>query len=413
MPPTTTRSRRSRKAPVEYPEGSSEPEAPVDKSASTPAPAAEELQLPASPSARTIDPPRPMVPSDAAGTFALAIMTDDEFEQRLATLKRGRDRIAQIQRDLMEQDIDYGLIPGTPKPTLFKPGAEKLAQIYGLAADVRTNFTSGDGEHTPPLMYDAECYLHLGSFGGQIVAVGHGTASSWEKRYKRGAAKNCPNCGKPAIIKGKAEYGGGWICFKKKDGCSSKFRDDDERITSQVSDAKGDPAEAYDLGNTLLKMAEKRAFVDAVLRATASSSLFTQDLAEEPVRDEPITRPSGRIVDTSTGEVVEEVEEVEPEVRTADVGEVQRGGHRPTVTTAQIQQVQDASKALWGKQKGIGPYRVADEIAAIFGGGLDSTMLSDEPKDAAGEVMDFLQAMDPDDMGKLITHLKGLQVATE
>ena len=30
----------------------------------------------------------------------------------------------------------------------------------------------------------------------------------------------------------------------------------------------------------MLKMAEKRAFVDAVLRATASSSLFTQDLED-------------------------------------------------------------------------------------------------------------------------------------
>ena len=36
---------------------------------------------------------------------------------------------------------------------------------------------------------------------------------------------NCPECGKPAIIKGKPEYGGGWLCYKKKDGCGAKWSD--------------------------------------------------------------------------------------------------------------------------------------------------------------------------------------------
>jgi hypothetical protein len=35
----------------------------------------------------------------------------------------------------------------------------------------------------------------------------------------------CPTCGKPSMIKGKAEYGGGWLCFKKKGGCGAKFTD--------------------------------------------------------------------------------------------------------------------------------------------------------------------------------------------
>ena len=33
----------------------------------------------------------------------------------------------------------------------------------------------------------------------------------------------CPDCGKDAIIKGKEEYGGGWLCYKAKGGCGSKF----------------------------------------------------------------------------------------------------------------------------------------------------------------------------------------------
>ncbi len=45
--------------------------------------------------------------------------------------------------------------------------------------------------------------------------------------------RKCPQCGKEAIIKGKEEYGGGWLCFKKKGGCGAKFDDADTKITSQ------------------------------------------------------------------------------------------------------------------------------------------------------------------------------------
>jgi len=37
--------------------------------------------------------------------------------------------------------------------------------------------------------------------------------------------QTCPECGQAAIIKGKAEYGGGYLCWKKKGGCGAKFPD--------------------------------------------------------------------------------------------------------------------------------------------------------------------------------------------
>jgi len=43
----------------------------------------------------------------------------------------------------------------------------------------------------------------------------------------------CPVCGKEAIIKGKVEYGGGYLCYSKKGGCGAKFADDDVRITGK------------------------------------------------------------------------------------------------------------------------------------------------------------------------------------
>ena len=44
---------------------------------------------------------------------------------------------------------------------------------------------------------------------------------------------------------------------------------------------------AFDAANTVLKMAKKRSFVDAVLTATASSDMFTQDQKEDETESNP------------------------------------------------------------------------------------------------------------------------------
>ncbi|KKM07766.1 hypothetical protein LCGC14_1730650 [marine sediment metagenome] len=48
----------------------------------------------------------------------------------------------------------------------------------------------------------------------------------------------CPECGQPTIIKGKEEWGGGWVCWKKEGGCGAKFDSDPS--------AQSPPDEAYD-----------------------------------------------------------------------------------------------------------------------------------------------------------------------
>jgi hypothetical protein len=43
----------------------------------------------------------------------------------------------------------------------------------------------------------------------------------------------CPQCGKDgAVMAGKVEYGGGWLCFKKKGGCGHKWQDAPATVTS-------------------------------------------------------------------------------------------------------------------------------------------------------------------------------------
>lgn len=219
---------------------------------------------------------------EQAGMLAMATMSESEFETRLVALKQGQARIKRIKQELMEEDAHYGVIPGTKKPTLLKPGAEVLCSIYGLRPDFIPTLEAGDGVTTPTLRVTMRCELHLGDIAGPVVAVGYGSANSWERkhRYRRGE-RACPACGVVGqIIKGKDEYGGGWLCWAKKGGCGQKFPDGAAEIEQQqVGDvANPDP---YDLENTLVKMAKKRAHIDAALTGTASSDLFTQDLEEQ------------------------------------------------------------------------------------------------------------------------------------
>jgi len=237
-----------------------------------------------------------------AGTSALAALTEDEFTTRLAELKRGRERIATIQRELMDKDVDYGTIPGTPKPTLLKPGAEKLCDIYGLRADFDIERSVGDGVTAPSLSYQTRCTLHLGALDGPAVAVGYGAANSWERKYRyRLAERACPSCGMIGTLlkskKGKPE----WFCWAKKGGCGSTFPIMDPQVTQQALGQIDNP-DPWDLDTTLLKMAEKRSHVDATLRACAASGLFTQDVedrAEQPTEQrteseqQPAAQPTG------------------------------------------------------------------------------------------------------------------------
>lgn len=374
----------------------------------------------------------------SAGTFALAMMDEAAFLEQLAAMRRGRDRIATIQRELMIEDVDYGTIPGTPKPTLFKSGAEKLAQVYGLAARVDTQFYAGNGDTEPPLRYEAQTFLHLRSFDGPIVAQGHGSANSWEKRYRRGGSRVCPECGQAAIIKSK--FRPGWYCFPKNGGCGMNFRTDDPRLAQEAAtNPKGEAVDQYDLGVTLLKMAEKRSFVDAVLRATASSGLFTQDVAEEPADEQEYheqkqaVTESGRVVDTSTGEVVatsngpgdayrpEEEEhttardaaqstEEEPEARPNHVEGVGRGGKTEGSSTVQIAQVKAYAKSLGiglsGIAKVAGEMPQSQELPR-----LSPPVLPDSAEDGRAVVNQWLDHMPAATIGALLQKLRSMDEA--
>ena len=184
--------------------------------------------------------------------------------------------IQEIMRSVMQEGTHFGTIPGCQKPSLFKPGAEKLSVTFRLAPYYTITQTDLPREHRE---YNIVCTLkHIVS--GDTFAQGVGSCSTMESKYRyREGKQKCPQCQSEAIIKGKAEYGGGWLCYAKKGGCGAKFKDGDPAIEWQQAGRIEceDPADQY---NTVLKMAKKRAHVDATLTATAASDIFTQDVED-------------------------------------------------------------------------------------------------------------------------------------
>lgn len=207
---------------------------------------------------------------------------------------------------------DYGIIPGTKKKTLLKSGSDKLCEVYGLY-DEYVLISSVEDWDKGLFDYTLKCLLKSRR-DDSIVGTGVGSCSSFESKYRwRESSKKCPQCGSEAIIKGKAEYGGGWLCWGKKGGCGGKFKDGDQSIEGQVTGRVENP-DIIDSKNTVLKMAKKRAKIDATIGATRSSGIFTQDMedlvavppaAKEEVKvtEKPIT--FGAPKDT-TGTVVKE-----------------------------------------------------------------------------------------------------------
>jgi hypothetical protein len=188
------------------------------------------------------------------------------------------EMVTAMMGKVMKAGQHFGTIPGCgTKPSLFLPGAQKLCFLFRLKPEFTLMSAIEDEDF---IKFTFLCRLiHMPS--GQVVGEGIGSCSSREEKYGwRQGSRTCPKCGKEGtIIKGKQEYGGGWLCFGKKGGCGEKFADADPAITKQTLERVPNP-NIWDLHNTLLKMAKKRAYVDATITATAVGDLFTQDLED-------------------------------------------------------------------------------------------------------------------------------------
>ena len=163
----------------------------------------------------------------------------------------------------LEKDKDYGVIPGTAKPTLLKPGAEKIIKL--LLLDDEYEILKEIEDFDKPLFhYMVKCKL-ISLETGQTISEGLGSCNSMEDKYRyRWLWENQLNATQKQQLKD------GELTYKpiksKKGQWYKKIRTLNEDI--------------YTIANTILKMAEKRAMVDAALSVGRLSNLFTQDMED-------------------------------------------------------------------------------------------------------------------------------------
>jgi hypothetical protein len=221
-----------------------------------------------------------------SGVLLMPVMDLNTAKARLLEFEQFCAHYLSQSEDGGNDGGDYGVIPGTKKKTLLKSGSDKLCELYGLYDEYQVLSTVEDWEKGL-FDYTLKCILKSRR-DDSMVGAGVGSCSSWESKYRwRDSKRVCPKCSSDAIIKGKEEYGGGWICFAKKGGCGAKFTDKDPSIIGQVLGRVENP-DIIDAKNTVLKMAKKRAKIDAVIGVTRSSGIFTQDMDDVPM---PPTKP--------------------------------------------------------------------------------------------------------------------------
>lgn len=198
-------------------------------------------------------------------------------------VKRELQKVAQFQqivRATLVKGVDYGVIPGCgEKPTLLKPGMEKLCKLMDLAETYEIIDKIEDWEK-PLFSYTIRCSLHKIS-DGKKISEGIANCNSMEDRYRwRWVWPNeVPGEFNKATLKVRTFEG-------KRGQKLTKYRMPNEDV--------------FSLLNTMIKMGEKRAFGYAVISAGRLSQDYTHDV--EDMR-ESIAGMNGTIIDTEAEEV--------------------------------------------------------------------------------------------------------------
>jgi len=258
-----------------------------------------------------------LVVRERSSVLLMPVMNVAQALERLEEFQKFCREYLQESRDGGQDGGDYGVIPGTKKKTLLKSGAEKLCEIYGLA-DEYVMLREIENWESGLFAYTVKCVLKSRR-DDSLVGEGLGSCSSYESKYRwREQERSCPTCGKATIIKGKEQYGGGWLCWAKRGGCGAKFTANDPAMVNQIVGRTENP-DIIDTVNTILKMAKKRAKIDAVIGVTRSSGIFTQDLEEVPSHpvvepgSEASVKPKGKAPQNSPAVQTPEPTDTDPE----------------------------------------------------------------------------------------------------
>lgn len=182
----------------------------------------------------------------------LMIIDSIDNQGIITTLKKISEFQALVQSTL-KQGHDFDTIPGTNKPTLLKPGAEKIGMLFGVNPDYEFLDKTEDYK-SEFFAYNIKCTLFR---NGSPVAQGVGSCNSKEKKYR-------------------------YINVKENEIPFGMDKENLESITDKYGKTKYkvENNDICSLVNTILKMAKKRAYIDATLQLAALSEIFTQDIED-------------------------------------------------------------------------------------------------------------------------------------
>lgn len=152
-----------------------------------------------------------------------------------------RKLFMQFVESQLRPEIDAGTIPGTDKPSLYQPGAQKLERLFALGHKFKRTGEIFDRD-TNFMSYTYRCSVYSLRRPDVIIAECEGTCNSQEKKYRERKIYEWKN--------GKKECTG------------------------------TEATPICDVSNTIMKMSQKRAYVGAILAATAASDFYTQDVED-------------------------------------------------------------------------------------------------------------------------------------
>lgn len=206
-----------------------------------------------------------------------------------------KEEVEWIYRSIMTEGVDYGTIPGTPKPTLYKSGAEMLRGFFKHVIEFHEDDTGTD-LIKGLFFWTVRCKVGIRNAETrdvEYIGEGLGHCNSLESKYRfRWVAKDQL----PADV---ARTEKPWEVWAHKYGSAAvKTKHAKSGAAYNVFRIENDIP--HDLANTILKMAKKRAFVDAELTVTGASRIF---LVEDDLQGGK-TPDVGEVVEEVTGEVL-------------------------------------------------------------------------------------------------------------
>lgn len=190
-------------------------------------------------------------------------------------LLQAHKEAVQLIEKVLEQDKDYGVIPGTgDKPTLLKPGAERLLTAFGCYAD--SLVLESESLHNHENTFQLKKWTTRTPKPPQAEA--DRLKSEGVGRWKKDAKGNWE------FQDAEVEEGHSLGLYRFVVKCNIVHRESGRIIASGVGSCSSMESKYIraprDYENTVLKMAKKRAMVDAVLNAFGLSDRFTQDVEE-------------------------------------------------------------------------------------------------------------------------------------